>query len=118
MTTITIEKCVFSIHPIYDLYAADSDGNVINIIKRVPHKGNKNYEGYLKCGVRKHCQSGFKNYYVHRFVYECFNGIILQYMLHNFLLYHYYIFIKSFIGIQLLNSSPYPFHFIKACFFL
>ena len=32
MTTITINKCVYSVHPIYDLYAADSDGNIINII--------------------------------------------------------------------------------------
>ena len=26
--------------------------------------------------VRKHGQNGQKGYYVHRFVYECFNGII------------------------------------------
>ena len=36
MTTITINKCVYSVHSIYDLYAADSDGNIINIIKKVP----------------------------------------------------------------------------------
>ena len=26
--------------------------------------------------VRKHGQNGQKGYYVHRFVYECFNGLI------------------------------------------
>ena len=41
MTTITINECVYSIHPIYDLYASSKDGNIINIIKRVPHKGIK-----------------------------------------------------------------------------
>ena len=27
-------------------------------------------------GVRKHAQSGLKSYQVHRFIWECFNGII------------------------------------------
>ena len=76
MTTITINNCVYSVHPIYDLYASDENGNIINIIKRVPHKGNKNNNGYMMCGVRKHGQSGQKTYQVHRFVWECFNGII------------------------------------------
>ena len=67
MSKIIFEKCVFSIHPIYDLYAADSDGNVINIIKKVPHKGNKNHAGYLMVGVRKHAQPSYTTYQVHRF---------------------------------------------------
>ena len=28
------------------------------------------------CAVRKHAQSGQKTYFVHRFVWECFNGLI------------------------------------------
>lgn len=76
MTTITINECVFNVHQIYDLYASSKDGNVINIIKQVPHKGNKNNSGYMCCSIRKHGQSGQKKYQVHRFVWECFNGII------------------------------------------
>ena len=76
MTTITINKCVYSVHPVYDLYVADSDGNIINIIKKVPHIGNEDHFGYMKCCVRKHGKSGVKGYKVHRFVWECFNGII------------------------------------------
>ena len=76
MTTITINECVYSIHPIYDLYAASKDGNIINIIKKVPHKGFRKRNGYMMFGVRKHAQSGFKSYQVHRFIWECFNGII------------------------------------------
>ena len=30
----------------------------------------------MLCMVRKHRQNGHKGYSVHRFVYECFNGII------------------------------------------
>jgi len=73
---IIIKKCVYFVHPIYDLYAGSKDGNVINIVKQVPHGGNKTNKGYFNCGVRKHGQSGFKHYLVHRFIWECFNGII------------------------------------------
>ena len=76
MTTITINECGYSVHPVYDLYVASEDGNVINIIKKVPQKGNKNYNGYLKVKVRKHAQTGFKSCRVNRFVWECFNGLI------------------------------------------
>ena len=75
MSKIEINKCVYNVHPVYDLYAADDQGNVINIIKKIPHKGIKNHIGYLMVSVRKYggrqkaCQ-------VHRFVYECHNGII------------------------------------------
>ena len=54
MTTITINTCVYSVYPIYDLYASDENGNIINIIKKVPHKGNKKHNGYLNVCVRKH----------------------------------------------------------------
>ena len=75
MSKIKMNDCVYSVHPIYDLYASDENGNVINIIKKVPNKGNKEYNGYMQCNVRK---SGGrqKKYSVHRFVWECFNGII------------------------------------------
>ena len=66
----------FSVHPIYNLYAADCDGNVINVIKQVPNKGKKKYDGYMRFSIRKHGQSGVKNYLVHRFIWECHNGVI------------------------------------------
>ena len=76
MTTITINECVYNVHPIHDLYAGSKDGYVINIIKRVPHKGNKTHRGYLNICVRKHGQSGVKGCQVQRFIWECYNGII------------------------------------------
>ena len=65
----------FNIHPVYDLYGADKDGNVIHIIKKIPNKGINN-KGYLMHAVRRYSQNGFKNMLVHRFVWECFNGLI------------------------------------------
>ena len=75
MSEIKINKCVYSVHPIYDLYASDENGNVINIIKKVPNKGDKKYNGYMCCSIRKYGGEQ-KRYQVHRFVWECFNGII------------------------------------------
>ena len=42
----------------------------------MPHKGNKTHKGYLNVGMRKHGQSGVKGYQAHRFIWECFNGLI------------------------------------------
>ena len=60
----------------FDLYASDENGNIIHILKKIPTKGNKINRGYLMVHVRKHSQSGFKHYLVHRFVWEYFNGAI------------------------------------------
>ena len=42
MSKLIINDHVYIIHPIYDLYASDENGNIINIIKKVPTKGSKN----------------------------------------------------------------------------
>ena len=76
MSDIKINNCVYKVHPVYNLYASDENGNIIHLVKQVPSTGNKRKSGYLFCMVRKHGQNGQKGYYVHRFVYECFNGII------------------------------------------
>ena len=76
MSNIEINNCVYKVHPVYNLYASDENGNIIHLVKQVPSIGQKHKNGYLFCMVRKHRQNGQKGYYVHRFVYECFNGII------------------------------------------
>ena len=76
MSNIKINHCVYKVHPVYNLYASDENGNIIHLVRQVPSPGQKHKSGYLVCMVRKHGQNGQKNYFVHRFVYECFNGII------------------------------------------
>lgn len=78
MNNIEFNDCVYKIHLVYDLYAANEAGEVINIVKKVPLVGNKTHNGYMKCMVRKYAQKGHKAYSVHRFVWECFNGLILD----------------------------------------
>ena len=76
MSNIEINNCVYKVHPVYNLYASDENGNIIHLVKQVPSIGQKHKSGYLACMVRKHGQNGQKGYYVHRFVYECFKGLI------------------------------------------
>ena len=47
MTKIEVNDCVYNIHPVYDLYGADSNGNITHIIKKIPNKGNKKPNGYM-----------------------------------------------------------------------
>lgn len=75
--TTEINGIMYAVHPIYDLYAFDEDGNVIHIFKREPpHRSNKVHSGYLLYSVRRYGQPVRKTYQVHRFVWECFNGMI------------------------------------------
>ena len=76
MSNIEINNCVYKVHPVYNLYASDKNGNIIHLVKQVPNPGHKLKNGYLACMVRKHGQNGQKKYFVHRFAYECFNGKI------------------------------------------
>ena len=76
MRNIEINNCIYKVHPIYNLYASDENGNIIHLTKQVPFIGHKHNNGYLICNVRKHGQKGQKGYLVHRFIYECFKSII------------------------------------------
>ena len=63
-------------HPVFTDYASDKDGNIysfkfnrITELSKAPHG-----RGYQQFRI---CTNGvYKNYLVHRFVYECFNGVI------------------------------------------
>ena len=75
MSKIEINECVYSVHQIYDLYAADENGKIINIVKKVPTYGTKQKNGYLFIGARKYGHKP-KSMQAHRFIWECFNGVI------------------------------------------
>lgn len=71
-----IDGCVYQIHPNYDMYAASRDGKMIHIIKQDLNAGFKQPNGYVRHKVRKYGATNRKTYYVHRFVWECFHGLI------------------------------------------
>ena len=71
MSNISINDCVYRIHPVYNLYAANENGELIHISRKIPTKGVKNHTGYTMCSVRESGRMQ-KNYFIHRFVWECF----------------------------------------------
>ena len=66
----------YNIHSTYNLYAGSEDGYIIQIIRQNQMKGVINQNGYLMVHVRKHGESNRKTYYSHRFIWECYNGLI------------------------------------------
>ena len=66
----------FRIHPRFSLYGGSKQGEVIHISRFVPVKGNVDGGGYLRIAVRGSGDMKQKTVSVHRFIYECYNGVI------------------------------------------
>ena len=65
----------FFIHPLYKKYAANEDGEIMNIRVKNVKKGNLSNSGYLMFTIRLN-KNKCKTYLSHRFVFECFYGLI------------------------------------------
>ena len=65
----------FFIHPVYKKYAANEDGEIMNIRLRKARKGYLNNYGYFKITIYLE-RNRNKSYFSHRFVFECFYGLI------------------------------------------
>ena len=66
----------FFIHPLYKKYAASEDGVIIHVKLGKPRKGNLKHDGYLYIGIYINQEKKVKSYSSHRFVFECFSGLI------------------------------------------
>src|SRR5882757_10004315 len=66
----------FKTHPIYNLYASDKNGNIINIKKVNLLKTERGDGKYNFVSVKSQNNKKQKNIACHRFTYECFNDII------------------------------------------
>ena len=73
---IYINGNCYTPHPIYNRYAASKEGFVSNIVMRNPRKGAQHTNGYLIVRVRMIGDSYYKTYLSHRFIWECYNGVI------------------------------------------
>ena len=65
----------FFIHPVYTKYAANEDGEIIHVKLGKPRKGIVNQNGYFKFSIYLE-RNRYKSYLSHRFVFECFYGLI------------------------------------------
>ena len=73
---LIIDGVKFYKHDVFDSYAANKDGVVINLKNKKIMKMSKNNSGYLSFGIYNKNLKKTKAYFQHRFVYEVFNGKI------------------------------------------
>ena len=66
----------FYIHPIFSNYAASKDGEILNVTTGRIFKKNLNNNGYYHFRISDKNLSKPKNYYIHRFEWECLKGVI------------------------------------------
>ena len=70
MNTISIKGDTYYCHPIYDQYASNRSGQVIDIMNKRQQRGIAGGWGnYLFFEIEKEL------YPVHQFIYECFHGV-------------------------------------------
>lgn len=73
---IIINENKFYSHPVYTNYAASKKGEIVNVKAKRKLKMQDNGNGYCKFIIYDKNLIKCKNYYQHRFVYECLNGLI------------------------------------------
>lgn len=73
MNNVSNNNCVYNIHLIYKNCGYDENGNVINTKNPKKFLGYKTLYGCIQFSIHE-TNNKRKLYYVHRFVFECFNG--------------------------------------------
>ena len=66
----------YYIHPIFTNYAASKDGEILNVKTGRIFKKNLTDQGYYQFKVNDKKLIKPKNYYIHRFEWECVKGVI------------------------------------------
>ena len=66
----------YYIHPIFTNYAASKDGEILNVKTGRIFKKNLTDRGYYQFKVNDKKLIKPKNYYIHRFEWECVKGVI------------------------------------------
>ena len=66
----------FYIHPIFSNYSASKDGEILNVKTGRILKKNLTDQGYYQFKVNDKKLIKPKNYYIHRFEWECVKGVI------------------------------------------
>ena len=69
MNTIHISGETYYCHPIYDQYASNRYGEVINIVNKTQQRGKLGWGNYMFFDIEKEL------YPVHLFIWECFHGV-------------------------------------------
>ena len=70
MKKVEIYGSTYFCHPIYDKYATNGFLPIVDIVKKINYFGVEIHDGYSFVKMEKEI------YPLHKFVWECFNGII------------------------------------------
>ena len=73
---VLIDEKKYYIHPIFSKYAASKDGEILNVKTGRISKKNLTDQGYYQFKVNDKKLIKPKNYYIHRFEWECVKGVI------------------------------------------
>ena len=73
---VSIDGKKYYIHPIFTNYAASKDGEILNVKTGRILKKNLTDMGYYQFKVNDKKLIKPKNYYIHRFEWECVRGVI------------------------------------------
>ena len=73
---VLIDGKKYYIHPIFTNYAASKDGEILNVKTGRILKKNLTDQGYYQFSISDKNLSKPKNYYIHRFEWECIKGVI------------------------------------------
>ena len=73
---VSIDGKKYYIHPIFTNYAASKDGEILNVKTGRILKKNLTDKGYYQFKVNDKKLIKPKNYYIHRFEWECVRGVI------------------------------------------
>ena len=73
---VIIDGVKYYKHSVFDNYAANKNGDVINLKTNKIMKMSKNNGGYLRFSIYSKNLKKIKSYFQHRFVYEVFKGKI------------------------------------------
>ena len=73
---VSIDGKKYYIHPFFTKYAASKEGEIFNVKTGRIFKKNLTDQGYYQFKVTEKKLIKAKNYYIHRFEWECVRGVI------------------------------------------
>ena len=73
---INMNGLSLKMHPIYDQYAASRCDKVVNLESENIMLGSPDISNKLSCSVKSRNIKNRKSMQLHKFVYECYNGLV------------------------------------------
>ena len=64
------------IHAVYDQYASSRCGKVVNLDSEAILLGTRDITNKLSCSVKSKIIKNRKSMQLHKFIYECYNGLL------------------------------------------